>query len=236
MSIPMKCPNGHQFTAQRIQVSGGRNNSYGRFVETCIECGAEAESIQGTYDHDGAGNITKFSNVDPRDLEILEAIVNAVRSSAIPRETRAVLHKVAAAIDSGEINTNAAEIELSAIWPAFASLLALAKHRGFSISTILMLVSIALQFYTNFDTNLLGEQAHNDAEKQITAVSELTRVETVQTELLAGLVKAFSEQRKAEESSLRDKPPIVAKKGISPNQGTNRHERRKAKTLQRRKY
>ncbi len=229
MSIPMRCPNGHAFISRAIFVGNGRENTFINVSENCPACGAMAMSISGTYSHK-EGQITEVKNVRPQDRQILAAILEALKSPAATFEGRESLREVTEAVKKGEISDEEAEEAFSKIEPAFATLFSLARRYGIAFSVIAFLINTALTLYALHDSNVTGDQAHSDAQRIEQALND-------EKTILRRLEEALTEQNKPPQQEAKPiQPSARAKRATQqPALRANRHERRKAKALSKKK-
>ena len=196
----------------------------------CPICGMIAKSIDGTYSHDNNGQITDVKNFNPKDREILRAILTALKSPAILPDNVAKLKSVSEAVKKGVMTNDQAVAEISSTSPAFESVFNLAREYGFAIELILALVSIALGLYSLYDSNVTGAQAHSDAVKIEQALER-------ENATLLRLHEALVAQRKDVVQHRKQRLPY---KKLTNNPQTqlnasNRQSRRKAASLARKK-
>jgi hypothetical protein len=232
MSFIMVCPNGHCFQS-RAFVLEGNDNSVSGVSESCPFCNLMAKCIDGTYSTK-QGQITEVKNVSAKDKEILTAILQALKSPAIISGDRTSLRNIADAVKARKMGEQEAEEAVSKLSPAFANIFLLARQYGLNQNLVFFLISFALALYASYDSNVTGDQAHSDA---LRIEETLNDDKAIQEAILRRLEEVLSQQRTLIPQEEKPIAPKWEKKKLSGSQtiSPNRHERRKAARIRKKK-
>lgn len=233
------CPNGHVFESVVMKAFAGasgakivlRNNQ-----EPCPTCGALSRSPDGTI---------RFGT----------RVWEALNAPGVTLETIEHLKSLAAAVMEGSKSSASAAREIEQQNAAFATILQWSNGNAQILAVLIALVALFIQCYSVWDSTRSDAVAHADAQRIEQAIVSQTQAVEKQTEVLqsaeaarANLAEAqqqidfeiarlnalYQQQQKA----LLPSPPMQAtSQRQMPAAGAplNRHERRKAARLTKRK-
>ena len=212
MQLLAVCPNGHVFPShmnsllEGVKLLEGAQIIATRNRELCY-CGEYAETPD-------------FSS-----RRVGDEILTSVRRPGVTKEHVFVFKDLAESVRRGDKNISQAAAELATVNSSFAQILIWAHQYGTALALLVGLLSLVIQLYDHLDSSSTSAQAHADAQSIETAIER-------QTELIAKL-NALSQTAEAEKRPPQKVRQAAPPKKSTAGQGANRHERRKAKALNR---
>jgi hypothetical protein len=201
------CPTHGPFAAEQFKFSSRSLVRFTRCAVQCPICRKDAPIIDGTYEF--VGQITRLSRAVPvADLRALQQLARQASSGTVTSEQ--------AIAQAAEIN------------PAFESLNLTTENKLALWALLCAIIALLLQGYAVWDDNQTAAQAHQDAQEEIKATRS---VEQVQQKIYGELRR----QADATAAMASGQQGAQASPEKTPAPAANRHERRKAAKLAKRR-
>jgi hypothetical protein len=173
----------------------------------CPICGRDSPITDGTYD-------------------LVGSAVKAFRAPGVTRDNINALRDIAQAEKDGKLSAKAAEEKAAEISSAFAALIKWTNGNAGMLGLLVAIITLFVSIYAVNDDDLSSAQAHKDflAEREV----QQRIYEALQRQHVPGTSQESKPRPNRLKQSLR---PTQTLSAGSPN----RHERRKAKAMARRK-
>jgi hypothetical protein len=163
--------------------------------------------------------------------ELIGRVVQTARAQGVRRENLEAFQTLTRAAQSGEISTAAAMERANEIGSAFGALLKWANENGTALSLLLSVLTLVIALYGALSADEGPAQQHLDAQAQLQAILNLQQLQQrIYEELLTrhSPDELQGERSQTKQETTRQHPEQTPKKGMG---ATNRHERRKAAKL-----
>lgn len=203
-AVCLEC--GLMFPATAASFANGRITFQGEIGTNCPKCGGNARIINGTYDFVG-GTIAAF------------------RAPGVTRHKIERFRAIAESVKNGGLSAQQAAPEVALLSPALATVWGWTNANAGALGVLIAIITTFLMIYY---------EAESDA-ATVDAQTELTK----QTQVLEKIHEELRRQNVVAPESLVKPPPTGPRRIASPPQKLvaakpNRHERRKAASLERR--